>query len=288
MKKRIALPHHSLKYSILFLSSALLLGNACTSTDRRQLIDHVYVIKKSIRSPEDIMGINDSLVVPYVYTNTISLDALPVSEKKQKFFDMMLPAVLVAKTNLDLTRKEVETLSKKKKLSYSDKAFLNRLMKKFKTNNIQELNKRLHTFPVCIVLAQAAIESGWGTSRFFLEGNNPFGIWSFDPKHNRIAASSTRDGTKVYLRKFDNLEQAIDAYYMMLATRQPFAAFRNARLKTNNPEALIQFLKMYSERRESYIDDLALLMRTSHLNNYDSCKLIPGYLRAKQRLNAVF
>ncbi|HDO06562.1 MAG TPA: hypothetical protein ENG85_02660 [Bacteroidetes bacterium] len=285
MKKRNAFSHDRLKYSILFLSAAMLLGNACTSPDRRQLIDHVYVIKKSIRSPEDIVSISDSLVVPYVYTNTISLNKLPVSEKKQKFFDMMLPAVLVAKTNLDLTRKEVEALSKRKKLSSSDKAFLNRLMKKFKTNNIQELSIRLHTFPVSIVLAQAAIESGWGTSRFFLEGNNPFGIWSFDPKHNRIAASSTRDGTKVYLRKFNNLEQAIDAYYVMLATRQPFAAFRKARLVTNNPDTLIQSLKMYSERRESYINDLALLMRTSHLNHYDSCKLIPGYLRTKQRMN---
>jgi len=257
-----------------------------STTNQRQLIDHVYVIKKDIRSPKDIVSINDSLVVPYIYINTISLAKLPVSEKKQKFFAMMLPAVLVAKTNLDVTRKEVEALSKKKKLSSSDKDFLNRLMKKFKTSNIQELIIRMHTFPVSIVLAQAAIESGWGTSRFFLEGNNPFGIWSFDPKHNRIAASSTRDGTKVYLRKFSNLEQAIDAYYVMLATRQPFAAFRKARLKTNNPDTLIQSLKMYSERRESYINDLALLMRTSHLKDYDSCKLIPGYLRTKQRLNA--
>ncbi len=286
MKKRNTLSHQRLKYSILYLSAMLLLGSGCATTNQRQLIDHVYVIKKDIRSPKDIVSINDSLVVPYIYTNTISLAKLPVSEKKQKFFAMMLPAVLVAKTNLDVTRKEVEALSKKKKLSSSDKDFLNRLMKKFKTSNIQELNIRMHTFPVSIVLAQAAIESGWGTSRFFLEGNNPFGIWSFDPKHNRIAASSTRDGTKVYLRKFSNLEQAIDAYYVMLATRQPFAAFRKAHLKTNNPDTLIQSLKMYSERRESYINELALLMRTSHLKDYDSCKLIPGYLRTKQRLNA--
>ncbi len=135
MKKRNALQHHRLKYSIMFLSVILLLGNACTSTDRQQLLDHVYVIKKSIRSPEDIVGINDSLVVPYIYTNTISLAKLPVSEKKQKFFAMMLPAVLVAKTNLDVTRKEVEVLSKKKKLSSSDKVFLSRLMKRFKTIN---------------------------------------------------------------------------------------------------------------------------------------------------------
>ena len=149
------------------------------------------LIKKSILSPNDIISVKNPPVTPYVYTSTCSLAMLPISEKKQKFFDMMLPAILVAKTNLDLTRKEVEVLSKKKKLSYLEKNSLNRLMKKFKTNNIQLLIRRLHTFPVSIVLAQAAIESGWGSSRFFLQANNPFGIWSFNTKHSRVAASST-------------------------------------------------------------------------------------------------
>ncbi len=245
---------------------------------------HIFVIKKAIRSPKDIVPIKDPLVIPYVYTSTCSLNTLPIPEKKQKFFDMMLPAILVAKTNLDLTRKEVEVLSKKKKLSIVEKHSLRHLMKKFKTNNIHILIKRLHTFPVSIVLAQAAIESGWGSSRFFLKANNPFGIWSFSPKHNRIVAASTRNGTKVYLRKFNDLEQSIDTYYVMLATGEPFAAFREARMKTSNPDTLIQSLKMYSERRGLYIAELAQLIRSNHLKRYDSYKIASPYLRKNKQL----
>ncbi len=268
-----------LKYFLLFSLFFLLLTNSCNLSKRKQLIGHVYVIKKRIHTPNDIVPIPNSMVTPYVYTSTCSLDTLPVPEKKQKFFDMMLPAILVAKTNLDLTKKQVEILKKKQKLSYLEKKLLNRLLKKFNTNNTDVLIKRLHTFPVSIVLAQAAIESGWGSSRFFLQANNPFGIWSFSTKHNRIAASSTRDGTKVYLRKFNNLEQAIDGYYLMLATGKPFVAFREARLKTNNPDTLIQALKMYSERRESYIADLAQVIRTNQLKKYDVYHIAPNYLK---------
>lgn len=282
--EKIVLSTRKVKYIALFSLSALLLVSACNLSERKQLIGHVYVIRKPIRSPKDIVRIHDSLVVPYIYTNTCSLKTLPVPEKKQKFFDMMLPAILVAKTNLDLTRREVEALSKKKRLSLVEKLALLRLMKKFKTNNIQVLIKRLHTFPVSIVLAQAAIESGWGSSRFFLQANNPFGIWSFNPKHNRIIAASTRNGTKVYLRKFDDLEQSIDTYYVMLATGKPFAAFRKVRMKTSNPDTLIQSLKMYSERRGSYIADLAQLIKASHLKRYDSFKIATSYLRKNKQL----
>lgn len=283
MEKAVLSTRH-LKYIALFSLSALLLASACNLSERKQLVGHIYVIKERLFSPKGIIPVKDSRVIPYIYTNTCSLNTLPIPEKKRKFFDMMLPAILVAKTNLDLTRKEVKILSKKTELSRVEKHRLNRLMKKFKTNDIQVLIKRLHTFPVSIVLAQAAIESGWGSSRFFLQANNPFGIWSFSTKHNRIAASSTRDGTKVYLRKFEDLEQAIDTYYVMLATGKPFAAFRDARMRTNNPDTLIQSLKMYSERRESYIADLAQVIRTSQLKKYDTYNIAPAYLRKNRRL----
>ncbi len=271
-----------IKYFVLFFLSVLLVAGSCNFSGRKQLVGHIYVVKKRILSPKDIVPVKNPPVTPYVYTSTCSLSTLPIPEKKQKFFDMMLPAILVAKTNLDLTRQKVEALSKKKELSFSEKNTLNRLMKKFKTNNTRVLISRLHTFPVSIVLAQAAIESGWGSSRFFLQANNPFGIWSFDPKHQRIAADSTRNGTKVFLRQFDDLEQAIGNYYLLLATGKPFAAFRRARLQTNNPDTLIQALKMYSERREAYIDDLALVIRTSHLKRYDNYEIAPAFLRREK------
>ncbi len=276
MEKHVKILH---KIIVLIFLSSVTLFSACHLSETKQLVDHVYVIKKPIRTPTDILPVKGPQVIPYVYTRTISLANLSVDEKKRKFFDMMLPAVLVAKTNLDMNRKEVLILMAKKKISQTEKVFLKRQMKKFKTNNLADLNIRMHTFPVSIVLAQAAIESGWGTSRFFLKGNNPFGIWSFSQKHQRMAADSTRNGTKIFLRRFNDLEQAIDAYYTLLATGQPFIAFREARMVTNQPDSLIQALKMYSERRESYVDDVARVISTSHLRRYDSCEIAPDYIR---------
>jgi len=85
-----------------------------------QGISHIRIIKKEIHSPGDIVPVNDSLVIPYVYTNKISLNHLPVPEKKQKFFDMLLPSVLIAKTHLDMTREHVEILARKKVLTRTD------------------------------------------------------------------------------------------------------------------------------------------------------------------------
>jgi Bax protein len=281
MEKNILSPRFP-KYLLFLFVLVLLLENSCNTGEQKKLVGFVYVIEKAIRTPNDIVPVTKPQVTPYVYTSTCSLDALPVSVKKQKFFDLMLPPILVAKTNLDLTRQEVEKLANKKKLSASDRTMLKRLFNQFKTNDIQTLIMRMHTFPVSIVLAQAAIESGWGSSRFFLQANNPFGIWSFDPKHQRIAADSTRNGTKVFLRQFDDLEQAIGNYYLLLATGKPFAAFRRARLQTNNPDTLIEALKMYSERREAYVDDLALVIRTSHLKRYDNYEIAPAFLRKEK------
>ncbi len=288
MEKNTLSRSHCRVYVLLF-TLLLLFAGSC-NLRKEKLVGYVYVIEKNIRSPKDIQHTVNP-VTPVIYRNTISLDTLAIPKKKQKFFDLMLPAILVAKTNLDMARKEIENMYRRsegpgKKLSLPDQSKVHQWMTKFKTNDIHELLVRMHTFPVSIVLAQAAIESGWGTSRFFLRANNPFGIWSFDPKHQRVAADSTRDGAKVYLRKFDDLEQAIDAYFVMLATGKPFAAFRQARLRTQNPDSLIRTLTMYSERREAYVQDLAKVIRTSHLKKYDGYAIAPDYIRKPRHITA--
>ncbi len=256
----------------------LMLFTALAPSMQAQETGFVRIVPKEVHTPADILPVTGKEIVPYVYANTISLNNLPVSKKKQKFFDMLLPSVLVAKTNLDLTRKRVEALALKKNMTPADTNFLLPLMKKYGTRDIHELIKRLQTFPVSIILAQAAIESGWGSSRFFREGNNIFGMWSFDTTENRMPSLSHRNGTRIYLQKFSNLEQAIEAYFFMLNTRKPFAAFRTLRNKTDNPLILIDSLKVYSERGKNYTDDLARIIRTNHLQRYDSCRIAPAYL----------
>ncbi len=240
--------------------------------------EKIKIIERPIDSASDIMAITDSLVIPYVYTSAVSLNKLPVAEKKKKFFEMMLPAILVAKEEIAINLHRVLAISEKKSMTDDDSLFMEKLKKKYKASDMEMLINRLHTFPVSIVLAQSAIESGWGTSRFFLEANNPFGLWSFDPKQERIEASSTRHGTKIYLRKFSNLEEAIDAYYTTLATGGPYAEFRTERLKSNDPYVLVNYLINYSERREAYVDEVKGVIRVNKLVKYDSYEINPEYI----------
>lgn len=247
-------------------------GYGCISGEEK-----IRVIKKPIKSSSDIVPIKDSLVVPYVYTSAVSLKKLPVPDKKAKFFDMMLPAVLVAKTRTSFLLNKVTQISSKQKLLPQDQHFLDSLMAIYDVNNVDMLKSRLTTFPVSIVLAQAAIESAWGTSRFFLEANNPFGLWSFNSKEQRIVASSTRSGKKVYLRKFNNLEESIEAYLITLATG-PFKNFRREKLKTQDPFKLTECLIDYSERRQAYVQEVNSVIKGNNLERFDSYIIDPSYI----------
>ncbi len=256
---------------ITVLGVFIMISFGCTAEEK------IKIIEKPVSSSSDIVPIKDSLVIPYVYTSAISLNNLPVTEKKQKFFDMMLPAVLVAKREMAIQLKRVEKISVKGTKTKEEQKYLDSLMKEYNASNSELLKSRLTTFPVSIVLAQAAIESAWGTSRFFLEANNPFGLWSFNSNEDRIPAESTRSGKKVYLRKFDNLEQAIEAYFLTLATG-PFSEFRKKRLSSSDPYVLVNYLIDYSERREAYVKELVSVIRGNDLTKYDSYIIDPAYI----------
>lgn len=257
---------------IIILNLFIVFSQACNPGDK------LRIIEKPIKSANDIVPITDSLVIPYVYTSAVSLKDLPVAQKKQKFFDMMLPAVLVAKKEMAIQLSQVEKIAIKGNRTEDEQKYLDSLMHKYNAGNVELLKSRLTTFPVSIVLAQSAVESAWGTSRFFIEANNPFGLWSFNPKEERIPAESTRSGKKVYLRKFNNLEEAIIAYYNTL-NNGPFADFRKKRLVSQDPYVLVNYLIDYSERREAYIQELKSVIKGNNLTKYDSYRIDPAYIQ---------
>ncbi len=250
---------------------------ACKPTGTLGRAENIRIIKKSPKNLCEMDFVTESVISPSI-GDSLSLDNMSVVERKKEFLRMMLPSVLVVKAKLDLDREKVLSLESIKKLTLSDKMFLEKLKKEYKTQDLKVLAKRLHTFPVSIVLAQAAIESGWGTSRFFQEANNPFGMWSFSDSHARMKALSGRDGKKVYLRKFNDLAASIQAYYALLATGKTFQDFRNMKMKTDQPLKLIQTLNTYSERGNAYVSDLANLIVFNDLQKYDHYEIGPQYL----------
>ncbi len=151
------------------------------------------------------------------------------------------------------------------------------MLERYRTEDIATLKRRLHTHPPSLVLAQAAIESGWGTSRFFAQANNIFGVWSFNANEPRIEALGSREGKAVYLRKYDTLLEAVEDYFRTLATSRSFSQFRHARLKNDDPLHLVTFLGHYSEQREAYIQKVQSVIEHNNFTQYDSYELDPAY-----------
>ncbi len=222
--------------------------------------------------PSDIRPVSNP-VNAYVYTKAIDLSVLDVQNKKQAFINIMLPSILLAKHQLEEDRNKVLALEKKREpLSDEEERYLVNLKKDYKCHTSKELLLRLSTHPTSIVLAQAAIESGWGTSRFYKEANNVFSVWSYNENEPRIKAMEDREGKSIYLRKYDVLSESIISYFKTIA-RGPYSEFRAAREKISEVSILISYLKVYSELREEYVKRLSQLIQYNKFEKYDSYRL---------------
>jgi Bax protein len=229
-------------------------------------------VNKSIHSTKDITIFESREIDPINYTNTISLNKLETSKKKETFFHMILPAILISKQKFKVLRTKAKKIIKKSNPSIKDLAFLEKMYKKFKTTDNKELLIRMKTHPVSIVLAQAAIESAWGESRFFKKGYNIFGMWSYNKNEPRIRAKEKRNGKYVYVKKYKSLSDAIDDYFVTIG-RGAYKSFRQHRNITNNPLQLVKYLVNYCELKGKYTRRLKRFIIKNRLTKFDKYRL---------------
>ena len=237
----------------------------------------VKPLNKRIHSPKDITIFKDRDIKPINYVNTISLNKLEVSEKKKKFFNMILPAILISKQKFKVLRNRAKRIINSINPSSADLAFLNKMYKKFNTTDNKELLIRMKTHPVSIVLAQAAIESAWGESRFFKQANNIFGVWSYNKNEPRIRAKEKRGNKHIYLRKYKSLSDAIDDYFVIIG-RGAYKTFRKHRNITDNPLQLVQYLVNYCELKEKYTKKLRRFIIKNRLTKFDKFRIDKKYI----------
>ena len=228
-------------------------------------------------SSSQIVEVTDSLVQPIIYASIPSLEGLTVEETKSKFISAVLPSILVAKYQIEEDRLLVLHLDSTTRWSKDDSVFIAKQSKRFGTSNLEDLADRMETHPNSIVLAQAIVESGWGSSRFFQNANNLFGIWSYSSKESRMLAGKTRNGEKIYVRKYDDLSASIVDYFGTMARVRAYRKFRAARLETEDVNELLPYLKYYCERGDEYVAQLATIIRQNKLMQYDNYQIDPAY-----------
>ena len=259
------------KYLLVFAFLMFGLGALIQMGDKQNNPD-IPITYKTLHSPADILRLSNP-VLPVAYTSSISLKGLPTVDKKQRFIDMLLPAILISKAKLTAQKKRLRKILAKTNQSDTEQAWLNQLITLYRVESAAELSDRMIDLPNSLILAQAAIETGWGSSRFFRQGMNIFGVWSFDPKEKRIMASQRRDGKAVYVKRYDSLLGAIDDYLLTLGRGNAYRELRAATQHTQNSLKLIQHLGRYSELGETYIQRLSTMIRQNNLTQYDSYHL---------------
>ena len=225
---------------------------------------------------------NEKLVKPIYFTQfPRDLDNLQsVQLKKETFIKIVLPLIVAENEKIIDDREKLKIISEKKFTSDSEKQWLRQklLEYKVKKGDIEELLFRMDMIPVSIALAQAAKESGWGTSRFALEGNAIFGQWTWD---GQGIAPLKRDSNKNHkILKFPILRASVKAYKNNLNTHKSYSKFRDKRkqLRDKNKSitglALTDTLKNYAQTGSEYTKILNQIITQNRLSDFELVKLV--------------
>ncbi len=190
---------------------------------------------------------------------------MTVQEKKQRFRSLVLPAIESVYDELLIQNAEIVDLVAKDPAD----SRLEQLRSSYKAEDNAALLRAIKPHPISIALAQAAMESAWGTSRFFREANNIFGVWSFDANEPRIAAGEKRGDKTIWVKKYASLEASVRDYYRTLARGRAFGEFRRLKMSTDDPHALVKKLDSYSERGAEYGKELSAMIRFNKFQEFD-------------------
>ena len=208
-------------------------------------------------------------------------------KRKNLFIQIILPLIIEENNRIKLNRKKLFSILNKNHNSNAEKKWLNEKFKQYGVLNkdLSTLKVRMDTVPVSLAIAQAAKETGWGTSRFALEGNALFGQWTWSGEGIKPADADHNATHKVM--KFKILKSSIRAYQRNLNTHSGYKEFRMARaaLRDNrrNLDGLIlaTYLNKYAETGTEYVKIIKQIIKQNNLTDFDEVKLLPSSIQLK-------
>jgi Bax protein len=220
----------------------------------------------------------------------VSLTLLPsemkmienVKRRKDLFIQIILPLVIKENNNIRVDRKKLFSILNKSNNTRIEKKWLKQKFKQYgvANNDVSTLKIRMDEIPTSLTIAQAAKETGWGTSRFAQEGNALFGQWTWSGEGLKPAGADDDQTHKVM--KFKVLQASVRAYYRNLNTHNSYKEFRRARAefrdKNKSLDSLVlsEFLDKYAETGKEYVRILKQIIKQNSLMDFDDAKLLPS------------
>jgi Bax protein len=225
----------------------------------------------------------------------ISLSLLPKeikmiensTKKKNLFIQIILPLILEENNRIKLNRIKLFSILNRSNNTDTEKKWLNKKFKQYGVvkKDLSTLKIRMDIIPVSLAIAQAAKETGWGTSRFALEGNALFGQWTWSGEGIKPAKADSNATHKIM--KFKILQSSVRAYQRNLNTHSSYKQFRMARAELRDNKRsldsliLANYLDKYAETGKEYIKVLKKIIEQNNLTDFDDAKLLPSSIKLK-------
>ena len=211
-------------------------------------------------------------------------------QRKDLFIKIVLPLILSENNRIKRDRNTLFKILNRSNNTKTEKDWLNKKFRQYGVvkKDITTLKIRMDEIPVSLAIAQAAKETGWGTSRFAIEGNALFGQWTYSGEGIKPAAADK--DTKHKIMTFNVLKASVRAYQRNLNTHSSYKEFRKARaIQRDNDEELnslelANYLDQYAETGSDYIKILKKIINQNNLKDFDNVKILPT---SKEQKNVI-
>jgi len=225
--------------------------------------------------------------VPRVYLDKLPEDIAEeksVTLRKRVFIMSILPVVLRVNEDILSARHKLQSLRDRidsgMPLSDNQRNWLYQMAERYETEpyDWDAFMARVDVVPPSLAIAQAAEESGWGTSRFAREGNALFGQYTYKPS-NGMLPEERANGSRHLIRAYTNLIEGVRSYTHNLNYHRAYEDFRTARKwlryheKVMDGHTLAGELTKYSERGTAYVKSLRHIIRANELSLLDHARL---------------
>ena len=231
----------------------------------------------------DLKSIRLGQSVKPVYLTKLPKDLKKIkstNKRKETFIKIIMPLILIENEKIIEDRKKLFKILGKQSNTMGEKVWLKRRFKDYdiKGEDISELKLRLDIIPTSIAIAQAAKESGWGTSRFALEGNAMYGQWTWGGDGIEPSQKDKKKEHKIL--KFPKLQSSVSAYMKNLNTHRGYSEFRKERSKIREKNKtvegidLVEYLYNYAQTGSEYVKILKKIIEQNDLTDCDSSILM--------------
>ena len=203
-------------------------------------------------------------------------------KRKDMFIKIVLPLIVKENNKIRVDRKRLFTILNKNSNTDIEKKWLEKKYKQYgvRKNDLSTLKIRMDEIPVSLAIAQAAKETGWGTSRFALKGNALFGQWTWSG--DGLKPKNADEGKDHKVMKFHSLRLSVRAYLRNLNTHSTYKNLRKVRTELRNQNRsldsliLSKYLDKYAETGSQYIEVLQKIIEQNNLKDFDEARLLPS------------